>query len=193
MFRLLAISVETRCGLPNYVTGDKALDALLEELGTKVANKAITSGLRAGLGHVTKAIRAEIPQPSVKKAIGSKLKRLRDGSVIAKVGAGVGPRTRKELGPRGNRPGVGISARNIHWYILGTRGRNHGLKWNKTLQKDQKTGNAFRYTGRMPKNAAVKKGWGKSKDTCLKAIQTKVAAVLQKEMQKPLAKELKGV
>lgn len=154
----------------DYVTGDVALDALLRELSGKIADKAIVSGLRAGLTHVTKAIRSEIPQASVRKAIGSKLKRYRSGTVVAKVGAGVGPRTRRALGPRGQRPGVGISGRNIHWYILGTKQRTQ-----------KKTG---RKTGQMPANAAVRRGWAKSESTCMQAIQTKTSAVLQKEMAK---------
>ncbi len=156
--------------MADFVTGDVALDALLKQLGGKVANRAITSGLRAGLSHVTKAIRSEIPQPSVRKAIGNKLKKLRNGTVIAKVGAGVGPRTRNELASRGKRPGVGISGRNVHWYILGTKQRTQ-----------KKTG---RNTGQMPANGAEKRGWAKSEPTCMAAIQTKTSAILTKEMAK---------
>lgn len=165
-----ATSEGMRCGLADYVTGDAALDALLREMAGKVADKAIMSGLRAGLSHVTKAIRGEIPQPSVRKAIGNKLKKYRSGTVVAKVGAGVGPRTRKELGPRGKRPGVGISGRNVHWYILGTKQRTQ-----------KKTG---RRTGQMPANGAVRRGWAKSESTCMAAIQSKTSAVLTKEMAK---------
>ena len=74
------------------LTGDKELDRKFRRLADKAAKKVLSQGIRAGLMVVAKAIKSEIPvyMKDSKKAIGTKLKKNKQGEIIAKVGAGVG-------------------------------------------------------------------------------------------------------
>jgi hypothetical protein len=76
----------------------------------------------------------------------------------AKAGAGVGKKMNRSLmKSRAAGRGVGISARNIHWYVLGTMERETGSKRigansHKRGVRAQRayTGKAVHRTGRMP-------------------------------------------
>lgn len=128
------------------LTGDKALDRKLAALGPKTSTKAVTAGVNAGLRAVGKAMRSAVnaadASPNLKrearKTIGSKFSKAKRGEVkgrkVAKVGFGVG-RTKAKIArsqtARGKRMragktkgrGVGVSAQNIHWFVLGTKER----------------------------------------------------------------------
>ena len=52
-----------------FLTGFKELDRRLMLVGGKIADKAVTSGIRAGLGEIRRAIRALVPNPSAKKLL----------------------------------------------------------------------------------------------------------------------------
>lgn len=157
-----------------YVTGDDQLDKFLLEFETKTARQAMRSGLRAGNNVIKKAIQKETSIKSVRDSIGSIVVQKKNGEIISKVGAGVGKSTglgaaKKEIAAGVNRPegkkGVGMSARNIHWYVLGT------------AQRRTKSG---RNTGRMPANGIVKAGWSKCRSAAMKALQDKTAQMLNR-------------
>jgi len=155
-----------------FITGDKALDRALSTLANKTAEKAVTSGIRAGLGELRKSIRTQINRPSVRKVVASRFKRKKkQGQTVAKVGAGVG--TQKKTDATRSRPGKGISKQNAHWYFLGT------------VDRVQRT--TGRRTGRMPPNPAVRLGASLGHGAAMRRLQTKTGEVIQKE-----ARKLKG-
>lgn len=117
------------------LTGFDDLNRRLLALGDpkkikKVAKSAVVAGQRV----IVKGIKAKIPgrYKEARKTVGNSFKRLRHGedagSVSAKAGLAVGKKMpgreqaeatsahRRAAG----RKGVGISARNIHWLVLGT-------------------------------------------------------------------------
>ncbi len=117
--------------------GDKELIRKLNDLGSKGAKKATRAGIRAAMTPVAKAARAAVNaapgSPELKraarKAIGNRFA-ARTGT--AKVGFGVGKASRAKrsaakqraiAGASGERKGVGVSAANIHWFVLGTQER----------------------------------------------------------------------
>lgn len=150
------------------ITGEKALDRKLSELKRRTANKAMSAGVRKGLGVIRSAIRQEIDNPRVRKVIASRFKKnKRTGIREAKVGAGVGKHNAGK-GGRG-RPGVGISKQNAHWYFLGTTAR-------------VTTNGAYR--GQMPKNNAVPAGYAKSNRKAVVEIGRKIWETIEKEIAK---------
>lgn len=152
--------------MTDFLTGDKALDRALKEIGGKVAQKAVASGVRAGLGEMRKAMKAATPNASARKTIAARFKRKRKfGTTEAKVGAGVGKH-------KGGHPptggGVGISKNNAHWYFMGTNSRVSGRGGR----------------GVMPKADAIRIGAGVSGASALLKLQNKTRQVLEKEAAK---------
>lgn len=166
------------------ITGDKKLDAKLKLLGDKTARKVSAAGIRSGMRIIVKGIKSEIPghMKEARKAIGSRFKRNTrkgDGIVMAKIGAAVGMKKAKQKAAgarvkathgKGKKPGVGISANNIHWLLAGT-----GPRTQKT------TG---RYTGIMPAMGAVPRGFAKTKS----AATQKIIESLRKGIAREAAK-----
>ena len=154
--------------MTEFLTGDKSLDRALKEIGGKVAEKAIASGVRAGLGEMRKAMRAATPNSSAKKTIAARFKRRKKfGTTEAKVGAGVG----KHKGGKGpTRGGVGISKNNAHWYFMGTKSR-----------VTNKNGAS---RGVMPATDAIRIGAATSRASALLKLQNKTRQVLEKEAAK---------
>jgi hypothetical protein len=154
--------------MTEFLTGDKSLDRALKEIGGKVAQKAIASGVRAGLGEMRKAMRAATPNSSAKKTIAARFKRRKKfGTTEAKVGAGVG----KHKGGKGpTRGGVGISKNNAHWYFMGTKSR-----------VTNKNGAS---RGVMPATDAIRIGAATSRASALLKLQNKTRQVLEKEAAK---------
>lgn len=109
------------------VTGHKEIDAALRRLKVGAANKMVRPGLAKAVRLVAKEIKAKIPSPykNAKRAIGGKVDKKGKGNQFrAKAGAAVGMKAEKvaeqaEKAGKKSR-GVGISARNIHWFVLGT-------------------------------------------------------------------------
>ncbi len=133
------------------ITGARELDRKLQYLTTAGSKRAVSAGINAGLTVVTKEIRAEIGNTPViirgtdssavkraaRKSIGKKWRRggtNRMGKTtarVAKAGFAVG----KKQPPAEKRPGkrgVGLSARNIHWFVLGTKERHQYTTGRKT-------------------------------------------------------------
>lgn len=128
--------------------------------------RILRGALREGIGIVSRAQKAAVPKglADVRTALGSRLLKDSRQGFGAKAGAGVGKssvqRTERRLakqGPRGGR-GVGISARNIHWYVMGTAARMTGSKRVGSRKRGDRmpTGGAVHSTGRMPAHLFIK-------------------------------------
>lgn len=123
------------------VIGIEALDRTLADLANQVAPRAMRAGISAGATVVKKVMRHEINSTSfpsmrtetpdvsgikaaARKSIGHTIKRRAAGYQL-KIGFGVGRRGAKRdiRLSKGKTRGKGISARNIHWWVLGTRER----------------------------------------------------------------------
>ncbi|MCP4854038.1 MAG: hypothetical protein GY903_06055 [Fuerstiella sp.] len=147
--------------MTEFLTGDKALDRALKEIGGKVAEKSIASGVRAGLGEMRKAMRAATPNSSAKKVIKARFKRKKKlGLVEAKVGAGVG----KYKAHSPTNGGVGISQRSAPLYFYNRKHR--------------------RGRGVMPTVNAIPIGAATSRASALLKLQQKTRQVLEKEAAK---------
>lgn len=122
--------------------GFERLDAKLLAMGSPKQIKGIArNAIRVGQRVVVKGIKAQIPgrYKDARKTVGYSLKAGKGenaGTVVAKVGMGVGKKrgtredaiaaktARKALGKKG----IGINARDAHWFVLGTRERTTGYK-----------------------------------------------------------------
>lgn len=108
------------------LTGVKELDEKLEQLKLGVANKIARPALTKAARHLLKSAKAKVPpdMKAAKRALGlvvdTKGGKSRNQQ-RAKVGAGVGKANKFEAKRSGkNSGGVGISGKNIHWFVLGT-------------------------------------------------------------------------
>lgn len=105
------------------IEGDKALDAALARLAGPGARRVNAGMMNASLAVLAKALRAAVNasdasselKRAARQAIGRK--RRKD---VAKVGFGVGKKRAASPDKRTGKSGVGISANNIHWPVLGT-------------------------------------------------------------------------
>ncbi len=126
------------------ITGVSSIDRKLKKFKASPANRIARAGLRKGASLAAKQIKKEVPAKlkTVRASIGSSVK-TKKGNVTAKVGAAVGKRRSKPK--RTTKTGVGISDRNIHWWVLGTDRR-----------RKKSTG---QNVGKMSANGVVKKGF----------------------------------
>ena len=107
------------------VEGLDELIALMEKMRTTRARGAFSAGAGAAAQKVAKVIKKDIPTQykQQRKMIGwrrLKVKEAPDGG--AKVGGRVGASS-KQRSTRTSGKGVGIGARNIHWFMSGTKDR----------------------------------------------------------------------
>jgi hypothetical protein len=150
------------------------LTGVSKAVENKIAKKAVLAGVKL----FAKAIKSSLPasQKSARKAIGYSAVRARKGKgkgfLYAKAGGAVGMKAAKRAKTiqrnRKNKPGVGISANNIHWLLVGTDDRLTGWKTTrdrktKKIIRRTKTGNVVRYVGKMPKSKVVPKSFRQSK------------------------------
>ena len=125
------------------VIGDEQILRQLKQLRTTAARRIMTDGAAEAAKKIAKYVKAEIPakHKTIRKAVGwrrLKAKEAPEGG--AKAGARVGRASRAQArGPTAGRKGVGIGARNLHWWIQGTTERRTG-----------KRGGPVRSTGAMP-------------------------------------------
>lgn len=194
------------------VTGVKELDDRFQELGRKGMARVARSSIGKGLTVIKKAIQRAVPPMAkgaarghttegVRKAIGTSMKvNPATDMQEAKVGAAVGKKRSAVLPRSGKpRPGVGISANNAHWYVLGTENRQSGFKTTRRRLGNRKknargksvfvttgyeyrtrrTGSPIVNRGRMPQQGAVKKGAAASmrqaNDVIVDSIRTGIA------------------
>lgn len=124
----------------DHLKGLREMFRTLDKL-TGASKKAATAGVTAGLTSLVrttkKAIDASSAGPSVKRiakqTIGKRIVRERKVAVEGKTGFGVGKKSKKTSSKRRTEAsaraadtslaGVGASASNIHWYVLGTDDR----------------------------------------------------------------------
>ena len=125
--------------------GDKELIRKLDRLSKSGSKRAIVAGIQAGMTPIAKAMRAAInaadASPGLKrqarKTIGARFAKAYKQSKVreAKVGFAVGKKKKtivKAVAAH-EGSGVGISAANIHWFVLGTdeRKRKSGASTGK--------------------------------------------------------------
>lgn len=175
---------------------DRAFSYLSEQSAPRIAKRCAG---RMGTVYA-RNIRQQIP-PSIArsvnmaadKGIGSRTSKARVSTIqTAKAGVGVGSamKNAKISGAkaRGGRRGVGISARNLHWFGLGTDDRYTGLKWiarGRTRRHHQiLTGNRIRYVGRIDKAK-----WGGFVQRGVAAGTEQALSVAAEVVRQELAKE----
>jgi hypothetical protein len=158
-----------RSGMSKTLTGDKELDRKLKALSTKISQKAMASGVRAGLSELRKHMRRATANPRVRKTIAARFKRKKKfGITEAKVGAGVGKHKTAEAGPR-SRPGVGISKQNAHWYFMGTKARSTSNGASR---------------GVMPASTAISRGASSGMGSAMVKMRAKIRKVIETEVNK---------
>ena len=156
------------------LTGDKRLIKNLTKVRDSVARKAMRKALGKAVRLIVKGMKAAVPADlkGMKTAIGGSVGKAKSGDAkgqfTAKAGAAVG-KAAKKVGKRsGSGKGVGISGRNIHWWILGTAQR--------TVR------NTGKNVGAMPPQApeVVKQGFASASGPAAAVIKSTIAAELAK-------------
>lgn len=166
----------------------------LDKLDRKASDRVLRAGLRVVLNTIGSEMKKRL-DPTVKiaaKGVKSKIKG-RGGRLIAKVGFGVGrkladtPKLVRQDRPK-NRPGVGISALNVHWWIQGTAERFRRVAGRPTVDPVTKrwVRAKGKTTGQMPAKqpglatyAAV---------AAAKRAETKAIEVMRKRLNTELKK-----
>jgi len=179
------------------ITGDKELNALLQRLPVAVEKKIARQALSQALTIEVKAMKAAVPanMKDARQAIGKRLgKNKRKGIIEAKAGAAVGfnkSKTKKIEGKieakRAGKPGVGISPRNIHWFILGTQQRTRGVKIHRLKSGNVKmlTGNTVANTGQMPGKPFIRQ----AALSVQSQVQAKIEEVIRQKLDQEIAKQ----
>ncbi len=190
------------------ITGLKAVERKLNRLATTASKKATVSGHRASMTTIAKAMRSAVNQADfsafvtkeeshtflkreARKAIGARFsKGVAKELTLAKVGFSVGKRAKqvksaqaargKRLGAgKGGGKGVGVSAQNIHWFVLGTKKR--------FLKKGSAGGpKAGHPTGRIASvfGGVTRLAFVASHQAAVVAARKKIWAVIKKEALK---------
>lgn len=171
------------------LTGDKQLDERLQMLASDAGiDRVSRQGVRAAIKIIARTQQALAPAGSVRSALGSRMLRKSEG-IGAKAGGGVG----KQFvpGKRLGRKGVGISARNIHWWLAGTAERwtgetRVGTNSHKRGAKPQRvlTGGSRHYTGRMPAHGIIREAASLAAIPAQKALQVTVRRGIEREWKK---------
>lgn len=173
-------------------TGDDELDRRFQDLGDKAMERISRNAVRRGLTVLRQAMQAAVPAAArtpghqtltIKKSIGQSLKKTKfTGITEGKAGAAVGIKQVKALrlaARTGKRRGVGISANNIHWYIMGTTLRHTGGRNRRGGVKF--TGNKVKSTGIMPAHPAIRSGAGSAMPASQAMIIQSIRAQVTKE------------
>ena len=174
--------------------GLKGLDRLqrtLTAIGDKASRKAAKAGVNAGLTPLVRAMRSAVnatgASPELKRAarqsLGKRVMKKEGRELSGKAGFGVGKPTKAKKTKAHERSvygqggaklvrGVGISAANIHWPVLGTKER-----------RQKKTGHR---TGAMPVLLpdVIRSAVATSGSAVLEAARAKITKVLAAEAAK---------
>lgn len=182
------------------LTGAEDLSKFFFELGKEIANRGMSSALRKGMNEYAKAMRREIKRTIKPKSgdagIGVSVKKTGDAEHLAKVGIAVGKSQAKakansEKRSRGKRPGVGVDARNLHWFALGTIMRYSGQKKIRNrrgkVTRIEKTGNPRRFHGRIDRAT-----WGGFIQKGYIAAQSEANRKMRESLQKTVDTATKG-
>lgn len=192
------------------VTGFDELDHILSRIGGPSAQKMGKAAV-GRMGQVyAKTIRKYIPKSIASslnmasdKGIGSRNTRAKLSTITtAKAGVSVGgsfkraKKWQKGLGAAGGangkrpgRKGVGVSARNLMWFALGTKDRFTGSKrirgkYGRLTNKRKSTGNPVVFTGRINERiwgGFVQAGAKEGKGPAMEAAKQKIASMIDKE------------
>lgn len=167
-------------GAGRPVDGLEDIQKALGKLKLSMANRVARPGVNAAASMAAKIVKSKIPGrlKSVRKAIGWRSVKTKDngGVVGSKIGGGVGKREKNSVPVERDekRPGVGISAQNVHWWFLGTQDRQ----------------TQFRRTGRMPKAPqGVSEMLAMRIGDLTQIMRKKIAIALVKEINKAKAKQ----
>ncbi len=167
--------------------GVARLDGRLREMHGSKYSRVCNAALKKSAKVVETAMKAAAPFPSLKRAIGSRLlKRSREG-FGAKAGAAVGKKVPKitvkglEVASKRGGRGVGMGARNIHWYIMGTAMRSTGSKRIGGHTKGANRGRiategAVHSTGRMPRDGFLRAAAQAAMNPARQVLQQEVKA-----------------
>jgi hypothetical protein len=158
-------------GAGNGLQGLDDLRATMGMLKDKTAQKAAKAGVNAGLKIIADAVKREINglpisgelKAAARATVNKRLRKKEGQDSTGKVGFGVGAKTAKKKetaharylrGQGGGHEtrGVGVSASNIHWFVLGTEDRSTGMQTVGTYQGRRVrrfSGHAFHHTGRI--------------------------------------------
>lgn len=162
-----------------------ALRKGLEHFKESTQKRIVRGGVSKALRVLSKGIKGKVPPQfkDLKKVIGTRMAKAAAGSNIGgKVGAGVGIKAKKKEEQkqkrdkkREGRPGVGIGAENVHWFIMGT---------------DERTKKGGAPTGKMPAQVPdiVKEGVSSSWNEAQQKMVEHIRAAIPKEAAKLAAK-----
>ena len=192
----------------NGLEGMDRVMGVLNNLKDKAAVKLSKTGVSAGLTPLKQALVSAVNASSApdavkseaRKTIGKRLVKTDAKIIVGKVGFGVGRRSeakkakaaaRAGLGGKGGESkGVGISAADIHWFVLGTAERFRGSKrvYDKTTKsyKQVKTESPNWRTGQIQPmlGGLVTQAVASSGPAMLEAARAKVSQVLAQEAAK---------
>ena len=164
-------------------TGDKDLVRALQKLRDSVARRIMKPAVGKAIRVIAKEMKNSVPTPykPMKTLFASRVSVGSHGVIEAKAGAAVGAASKKKAKrSSGQRKGVGISATNLHWLILGTDDRT--VKKTRMYRNGQLVEVTNWFTGAMPPllKDVVRQGAAAGKP--------KAAAVLRDEIRARLAK-----
>ena len=189
------------------VSGFAELDRVFRELSKGMANRIARPALGKAGRLAVKKVKATIPSryKEIRKSIKSRsIKTKYNGGFAGnKVGAGVSRKRQATTSKkRDGRKGVGIDARNVHWWFLGTDERQTGTKrkrvggkrgkrgWRGTLARVD-TGKQKRRTGRMPaQGVPISVVISHSKNEIDQIFRTWIAVGVKKETERLSKKRL---
>lgn len=142
------------------ITGFQKLDENLQHMkdapAKKIGGRVVARMAAVAARYIRRFIAASIAPKTADKGIGSRRVRTNSGgAVLAKAGIAVGRAFKNALNVvnRGKRKGVGVTAKNLHWFARGTKQRYTGQKTKGRGPKARQvsTGNPRKYTGMIDK------------------------------------------
>jgi len=146
---------------------DKKLSVLQQTAGNRVARSSLGAGLRVG----KKAIQSKAPG-TVKKTIGVRMGKARNGKFEAKVGINVGKDGKKKF-----------KAPHAHLVALGTQVRTRKVIGGKFSYLTNPTADQLS-TGRMPANPFVKESFASARGEMSAAMKAAFDRSLAREIAK---------
>jgi hypothetical protein len=165
-------------------TGDKDLVRALQKLRDSVARRVMKPAVGKAIRVIAKEMKNSVPTPykAMKTLFASRVAVGTHGVIVAKAGAAVGAASKKKAKRKGGdkKRGVGISATNLHWLILGTDERT--VKRTKMYRYGRLIDVTNWPTGKMPPllKEVVRQG--------VSAGKPKAGSVLRDEVRSRLAK-----
>ena len=162
---------------------DRQIRRLLLLSDAKTIRKCATPGLKAAIAVILTAQQDAVPKGlvDVRRALGSRLLKASQG-LGAKAGAGVGKKMTASPKKR-TKPGVGISGRNVHWYVLGTKDRETGFTLHRSKHHGKwwtRNWSAVRDTGAMPAHKFLADAGSAAAGTAIQILARDLGEALEK-------------